>query len=704
MGKLKLASKLSIISGTIFLISVFIISILVLNTVKQSSYKQSLIIANEVSSGYSKEIKAQMESSNYVTRQIRDTIELYQIDGKATRENVVEIIKANLKNSSSLVGAYACYEPNAFDGKDKEYINKPGYDKTGRLVPYVSKTKSGTEVSTLTDYESTDQNNYYQIAKRTKKPFIMEPIQYDIDGEKTWIVAIVLPIIDNNGVFKGVIGADISLSSMQNVTQNARPFNGYTYTLSEKGIIASHGFNKDFIGKNVTDVNKGIDSSIFSLIHEGKAFSKEIDSSVTNTKMLNVYKPIIISGIDTKWSFCASIPVDNIYSEYYSLLKKIITSTIIITLLVVLITMFFMRKASKPLVDLSSYIEIIANADFTQKVADNIFYKKDEIGIIANSVVKMRESIRSLIEDVSNEADALKSVVADANYNMNLLRDNVESVSSTTQQLSATIEETATSAEEMNSSSLEIEKSIEEVAKRSEEGVQVAREISGRAIDLREDFKVSKEEGEKVFISTKAKLEKALKESEAVNEIKVLSDSIMEITAQTNLLALNAAIEAARAGEAGRGFSVVANEIRNLAESSKNTVEEIQVITEKVTKSVEHLVGSSKTMLDYMEQNVRGDYDKMLLATEKYSSDATTVEKIVSDFGYASENVLDSIKGMVNVIEGVTAAVNEGAAGATNISERNLDILEENNHVKESFDEILNLSDTIKDKISKFKI
>ncbi|KMT20835.1 methyl-accepting chemotaxis protein [Clostridium cylindrosporum] len=704
MGKLKLASKLSIISGTIFLISVFIISILVLNTVKQSSYKQSINIANEVSSGYSKEIKAQMEASNYVTRQIKDTIEFYQADGKATREKVVEILKSNLKNTNAIVAAYVCFEPNAFDGKDKDYMNKPGYDKTGRFIPYVTKTEAGINVSKLSDYLNPDPNNYYQIAKRTNKPFIMEPVQYDVNGEKTWMIGLILPIIDQNGVFKGIIGADITLSSMQNVIKNAKLLNGYTYTLSEKGIIASHGMNKDFIGKKVTDVNKGIDSSVISSIQEGKAFSKEINSTVTNTKMLNVYKPITISGIDTKWSFCASIPVDNIYTEYYSLLKKIITSTLIITLLVVLITMFFMKRASKPLVDLSSYIEIIANADFTQKVADNIFYKKDEIGIIANSVVKMRESIRSLIEDVSHEADSLKNVVEEANHNMNLLRDNVESVSSTTQQLSATIEETATSAEEMNSSSVEIEKSIEEVAKRSEEGIQVAREISGRASDLSKEFKLSQEEGEKVFISTKAKLEEALKESEAVNEIKVLSDSIMEITAQTNLLALNAAIEAARAGEAGRGFSVVANEIRNLAESSKSTVEEIQVITEKVIKSVEHLVGSSKTMLDFMEQNVRSDYDKMLLATEKYSDDASTVEKIVSDFGDASENVLDSIKSMVDVIEGVTAAVNEGAAGATDISERNLDILGENNNIKDKFTDILNLSDTIKEKISKFKI
>ena len=104
--------------------------------------------------------------------------------------------------------------------------------------------------------------------------------------------------------------------------------------------------------------------------------------------------------------------------------------------------------------------------------------------------------------------------------------------------------------------------------------------------------------------------DRALDDAKFVEQIGVLADSILTITAQTNLLALNASIEAARAGEAGKGFAVVAEEIRMLAEQSKDAVANIQSVTENVNVAVGTLTGDSNKLLDFVDTDIVQSFDE----------------------------------------------------------------------------------------------
>ena len=377
----------------------------------------------------------------------------------------------------------------------------------------------------------------------------------------------------------------------------------------------------------------------------------------------------------------------------------------IISIIIALGTTYFISKNITVALELAvKHLKIISDGDLTDIIEEKLIKRKDELGDIIKAVNKMQQSVKVLIKNVQHEADAIVDAVKRSNDNVAELNDDIEVVSTTTEELSASMEETAAVSEEMAATSHEIEKSVSLIAEKSQIGAVQAGKINKRAEKTKYDVQASQHKANEIFINTRLALEEAIEESKVVEEIKVLSQAIMDITAQTNLLALNAAIEAARAGEGGRGFSIVAEEIRKLAEQSKNTVIEIQNITNKVTETVNHLSENSKNLLIFMSTDVNEDYKTMIEVADKYNNDAKFVNELVMGFNGTAEELLCSISDVLNRIGGVSACASDGALGTSDIANKMTQINNKSNVVLEQVLKSKDSADKLKIEISKFKI
>ncbi|WP_431087653.1 methyl-accepting chemotaxis protein [Paenibacillus sp. 8b26] len=340
---------------------------------------------------------------------------------------------------------------------------------------------------------------------------------------------------------------------------------------------------------------------------------------------------------------------------------------------------------------ITKYCEEITQGNLTAALDPTLLKGNNEIAVIARAIQQMTDSTSMVITGVINESHQINQLSDQTNHNMTDLNERIRDVSATVEQLSAAMEETSAYTENMNHSADEMQRAAEYISLKTQEKAQSAYDTSLKAEALKHQASESNKASKEIYRKTSEKMTEALEQAKAVDQIRILSQSILEITAQTNLLALNASIEAARAGESGRGFAVVANEIRKLADGSKQAVDQIQSVTQEVVQSVANLTTNAGELLDFLHAKVGKDYQLLEDTAEQYYNDVVEHTNTVNDLNATSKQVNATIQTMVRAIREIATASEQSAVSTQHIAEnmvssteKSLEVAQQSDQVKES--------------------
>ncbi len=397
------------------------------------------------------------------------------------------------------------------------------------------------------------------------------------------------------------------------------------------------------------------------------------------------------------------VSIQNIQKSIEKTLMLIAVAVVILIAIIVFSSIYITKNIVNPINKILAKLKSMANnsGDLTQSID---FVSNYEIGELANNFNLMQGSFRNIIKIIVEESNNVEIKVSETSSDIKTLSTLIDDVYATTEQLASGIEETSASTEEINAVVTEINSNIEAIALKAKDEAEDSLLIKERANNLKNIAISSKETAEKINIQTQQKVLDAIEKSKEVEKINVLSESILQITSQTNLLALNAAIEAARAGEAGKGFSVVAEEIRKLAEDSKSTASEIKTINDVIINAVENLATTSKEILEFINTNVISDYEMIVKTGEQYSEDAIKINNITTDFSNISNKITISMNDVVKSIDDISASSTELASGTNNITE-NMHIISNNSdNVVKTVKDVTTNTNRLIDTVSNFKI
>ena len=299
---------------------------------------------------------------------------------------------------------------------------------------------------------------------------------------------------------------------------------------------------------------------------------------------------------------------------------------------------------------------------------------KDELGLLAEDLNNSLVTIESMVKDIILTSNVMNSVVESCTTEISGLNGSIQETAAVSEELSAQFENTAASSALMNELSQNIHSDINTVSEKANESGRLANNMVEQLHSMLEETKESQDAMFHTLSSLRKELDASLEQAKSVEKIQELSSSILDITSQTNLLSLNASIEAARAGEAGRGFSVVADEIRKLADTSKQTVEKIQEVAVTVISSVNGLMKSSHDMMNFMQNNVQKDYTKILSSIQESATDIEQVDQVAALLNDLASHTSDSTNNITHTIQSVADSTTEGAHATETVAQNISDV------------------------------
>lgn len=577
---------------------------------------------------------------------------------------------------------------NSFD----RYAKSHAYTRYIYLATKESGYINWPEVEMSANYDPTVRDWYKQAISANGS--IIRTAPY-VDDTQNMIISNARSVNDKNGNLIGVVGIDVEQSSISSILEKMKiGSTGYFMLIHKTGVVMADGKYSQNNFKSIDELNiEGLENI---LNQNSENFNSMIDGEqyfITSSTIS-----------DGNWILVSLISENELLQTSKQTITELLKIAIAMILIIGTIMIISIRTIVVPIKKSAKHLEAIGNTDFTYEISPKYLKRSSEIGIIFRGIYNMKNALKNLVSNIKEQSHKIEDMIYDVKDNVTSLNDSLENISATTEQLAASMEETSATAEQMANISKSMQSSIVSIAEKSKSGADDATKINERATEAKSNVTVSQQKAQTILESTQKKLEDAIQSSKIVEQINVLSDGIMEITDQTNLLALNASIEAARAGEAGKGFSVVANEIKNLAEMSKSTVLKIQDITKRVIDSVENLSISSNELLNFVTKDVNSDYKMMLSVATNYSSDSDYIYRLVTDFNNAAQELSSSMENIFESIDWVSKASTEGAEGTTDITTKIYDISNSASNVMKKISDTKNNVEKLMSEVNRFKV
>lgn len=331
--------------------------------------------------------------------------------------------------------------------------------------------------------------------------------------------------------------------------------------------------------------------------------------------------------------------------------------------------------------------------DLTRRVT---IMENQEVAAVGSGINLFMGKLQDIFKTIIHNSKRMETVVNEVRESVMTSNSSVSDLSALTEELSATMQEMSDNASLINSNTESVAGEVNQIAERTAEINNYTKEMKGHADSMESAARSNMEStGTKVNEILEV-LNRAIEDSNSVNQVNSLTDDILNIASQTNLLALNASIEAARAGDAGRGFAVVATEISQLAAASQEAANRIQQINSVVTQAVHNLADNANGLVQYMNESILPEFEEFVTAGSEYKNKATYIENVMNEFESKTDSLKNTMVEIQKSINTIAHAIEEGAKGVSNAADSTQVLVTDMENISNRMDENFEIATDLK--------
>lgn len=586
------------------------------------------------------------------------------------KEQILEDLAAMKDSDDTIFGIYIGIE------ETEEYI---GVEETAEIIDPHDDSDSS--------YNPTERPWYQDAVEAEGETIWTEP--YKSDGSDYTVVTAARAYYDTSGLV-GVFALDVSVDTLLEMVNDIKiGDSGYALVLDRAGKYITHP-DEQYIGEDGSQsefyqaIEKVGDQGIVDYQFEGK------DKIMAFTK-----------NPTTGWILGGTVYVDEFREKARTILIPIAITLSLALIVAITVSFFTTKRITTRIQMVMDRMKEIANGDLSKEPIE--VKLEDEIGQLSVATNEMNKNMRNLLHQINTVSETVANQSEELTQSSNEVMTGTEQVASTMQEIAAGSESQANNASELSSKMNVFTTKVQETSENSEHIQQSSDEVLQMTDEGAELMKSSTEQMAVIDKIVHHAVRKVEGLDTHAQEISELVSVIQDIADQTNLLALNAAIEAARAGEQGKGFAVVADEVRKLAEQSSNSVTNITDIVNSIQNESSMVVTSLKE-----------GYTDVVQGTEQIKTTGETFEKIrtaVVDMGnkinVASENLMDiaaNNQAMNTSIQEIAAISEESAAGVEQTSASTQQTSSAMEEVTASSDELAKLAEELNRLVNEFKL